>query len=152
MTLIVNLFGAPGAGKSTTAAGLFHLLKVNGVNCEYVTEFAKDLTWEKRHLTLKSQPYIFGKQLRNIERLLGQVEVIVTDSLLLLSVFYGRKYANYPESFYQGIIDIVSELNSINYLLTRVKKYNPMGRNQTEQESDEIAKELFQLLEKLEVP
>lgn len=44
--LIVNLFGAPGAGKSTLAAYVFAKLKMAGVNAELVTEFAKDKTWE----------------------------------------------------------------------------------------------------------
>ena len=43
---IVNLFGAPGAGKSTGAAYIFSKLKLAGVNAELVTEFAKDKVWE----------------------------------------------------------------------------------------------------------
>lgn len=40
--LVVNMFGAPGAGKSTGAAYIFSKLKMAGVNAELVTEFAKD--------------------------------------------------------------------------------------------------------------
>lgn len=40
--LIINLFGAPGAGKSTGAAYVFSQLKAAGVNAELVTEFAKE--------------------------------------------------------------------------------------------------------------
>ena len=39
--IVVNLFGGPGCGKSTTAAWLFNQLKERGINCEYVTEFPK---------------------------------------------------------------------------------------------------------------
>lgn len=66
--LVVNLFGGPGSGKSTCAAGVFTLLKLSGVNAELVTEYAKDLTWEKRHVTLANQHYIFGKQLQRLKR------------------------------------------------------------------------------------
>ena len=45
--LIINLFGAPGAGKSTGAAYVFSQLKAAGVNAELVTEFAKDKVWER---------------------------------------------------------------------------------------------------------
>lgn len=45
-TLIVNLFGAPGTGKSTGAAYIFSKLKMAGVDAEYVTEFAKDKVWD----------------------------------------------------------------------------------------------------------
>ncbi len=55
---VVNLFGGPSAGKSTTAAGVFALLKLHDLRSELVTEFAKDLTWEKREKTLNNQYYI----------------------------------------------------------------------------------------------
>ena len=41
-TLIINLIGGPGSGKSTTAAGLFYKLKQMGIDCEMALEFAKD--------------------------------------------------------------------------------------------------------------
>ena len=44
-TLVVNLYGAPGSGKSTGAAYIFAKLKMLGVNCELITEFAKDKVW-----------------------------------------------------------------------------------------------------------
>ena len=42
-TIIINLIGAPCAGKSTLAALVFSKLKMNNISCEIVTEFAKDL-------------------------------------------------------------------------------------------------------------
>lgn len=40
--ILINLFGAPGTGKSTGAAYIFSQLKMKGINAELVTEFAKD--------------------------------------------------------------------------------------------------------------
>ena len=40
--LIINLFGAPGAGKSTGAAYVFSQLKAAGVNAELVTRYGKE--------------------------------------------------------------------------------------------------------------
>jgi len=37
MTLVVNLYGGPGTGKSTTAAATFAELKMAGINCELVS-------------------------------------------------------------------------------------------------------------------
>ena len=88
--LIINLFGGPGTGKSTTAAALFYKLKMMGINCELVTEFAKDITWEKNKKALACQPYVFGKQCYRIERCVDQVDVIITDSPLPLSILYNK--------------------------------------------------------------
>ena len=40
-TLLVNLYAGPGAGKSTGAAYIFAKLKMAGIDCEYVSEYAK---------------------------------------------------------------------------------------------------------------
>jgi ATP:corrinoid adenosyltransferase len=65
---VINIFAGPCAGKSTTAAGLFYLMKVSGYNVELVTEYAKDMTWEGRHNILGDQLYILAKQNRRLER------------------------------------------------------------------------------------
>ena len=41
-TIVINLFGEPSAGKSTCAMDITAQLKRNGINAEYVSEFAKD--------------------------------------------------------------------------------------------------------------
>ena len=84
--LVVNLFGAPGAGKSTGAAYVFSQLKIKGVNAELVTEFAKDMTWEKNKKALTNQVYMLGNQLQRIYRCQDEVDVIVTDSPILLNI------------------------------------------------------------------
>lgn len=43
-TLVVNLLGGPGCGKSTGAAYIFSQLKMRNIDAELVTEFAKDKT------------------------------------------------------------------------------------------------------------
>lgn len=144
--LVVNLYGGPCAGKSTIRADVFRRLKQMGINCEENTEFAKQLTWEKRHLTLTCQPYVFGKQLRNMEILRGQVDVVITDSPLLLSRLYGERYGDYPCTFYQAITDIAKSFSSLNYFINRAGAYQPIGRNQTEEEAAEVAADLKAML------
>lgn len=41
-----------------------------------------------------------------------------------------------------------SSYDNANYFINRVKKYNPKGRNQTEEESDKIAVEVKEMLNK----
>jgi len=70
-TIVCNLVGSPGSGKSTLAAFVFAKLKMIGVNCELVTEFAKDKVWEKNNEALSNQIYIFAKQYYRMSRCTG---------------------------------------------------------------------------------
>lgn len=145
--IIVNLFGAPGAGKSTGAAYIFSKLKMEGVNTELVTEFAKDKVWEENKEVFNNQAYIFGKQYFKISRCANKVDVIITDSPLLLSAFYNDS-DTLGEEFNQVVAKVFGSYDSINYLVERNKPYNPKGRLQTEQESNAIAEQMKDLLSK----
>lgn len=142
---VINLFGGPGTGKSTTAAGLFHIMKLRECNVELVTEYAKDLTWEKRHDVLGDQLYILAKQARRLTRLDGQVDFVVTDSPLLLGLIY-QQDTYFPNTFAPFLLDVWNSFDNINFLLRRVKKYNPIGRNQTEEGAKEIDGDVERML------
>ena len=137
-TRIVSLYGGPGSGKSTLAAVTFAKLKMLGVNCELVTEFAKDKVWEKNNEALSNQIYIFAKQYYRISRCADKVDVIVTDSPLFLSPFY-NKDPEIDEPLKQLAYIISNRYENLNYFVKRVKKYNPVGRLQTEAESNEYS-------------
>lgn len=144
---VINLFGGPGCGKSTTAAGLFHLMKLEDYNVELVTEYAKDMTWEERHNILQDQLYITAKQNRRLLRLQDKVEWIVTDSPLILGLNYMTP--DYLGGTYKKLLlELNNSYNNINIRLIRTKSYNPIGRNQTELEAKEIDKNILQILEK----
>lgn len=144
MTLILNFFGGPSSGKSTLAAGVFYKLKTNMYNVELVTEFAKDLVWEKRNSALKCQPYVFGQQLHKIERIVGQTDIIVTDSPILLSTIYAQ---NYPVSFLNSVVDIFQTFNNLNYFIERGENtYDPVGRNESLEQAANIDEKIKMFL------
>lgn len=143
--LIVNLFGVPGAGKSTGAAYIFSRLKMLGVNAELVTEFAKDKVWENNEEVFNNQAYIFGKQSFKISRCANKVDVIITDSPLPLSIFYNHDPL-LTENFNSSVMDVFNGYKNVNFLITRTKPYNPIGRQQTEKESDDMKKPIIDLL------
>ena len=145
--LVINLFGAPGAGKSTGAAIIFAELKKRGVNAELVTEFAKDKTWEHNAMALGCQEYVFGKQSYRLARCKADVDVIVTDSPLPLSLLYISDPALVADGAFQKVVmNVFNSYNNLSYFVNRVKPYNPKGRNQTERESDVLAAELKKLV------
>lgn len=142
---VINLFGGPGSGKSSTAYGLSHKLKYLGVNMEYVSEQAKSFTWEARHRTLKCQPYVTAKQFRDLWRLKNQVDVAVTDSPLLLGMVYGMD-DGWPPSYYQWVMDQFRTFDNLNFFLVRNKPYLKSGRNQSEEEARQIDFEISKML------
>lgn len=143
--ILINLFGAPGAGKSTGAAYIFSKLKMHGINAELVTEFAKDKVWEESKAVFNNQAYIFGKQYFKISRCADKVDVVVTDSPLLLSLVYNNDPV-LGEEFNNLVRKVFNSYNSRNYYLQRTKEYNPVGRFQNEAESDQIGDEILNLL------
>ena len=146
-TLLVNLFGGPGTGKSTTCAGIFHELKVAGVNCEMALEYAKDRVWEGSEVILGNQIYVFGKQYHRIWRLLGKVDVVITDSPLLNSILY---YEGDNDHFKKAVAVEHGRLTNLNIILERQKPYNPSGRVQTEQKAKDLDNKIVDILDLLE--
>lgn len=141
-TFVINLFAGPGSGKSTLMAGIFSNLKNRGINCEMAPEYAKEKTWEASKI-LDNQIYVFAKQHHRIIRLLGDVDVIITDSPLLLSLYYGN---NNTKEFRDLILSEFNTMANINFFVERVKPYNPKGRSQTEEEARQIDLEIKKIL------
>ena len=134
---------------STTAAGLFHFLKMAEVNCELITEFAKDLTWAEAPKAMKYQPYLFGEQGWRLERLTGLVDVVVTDSPLILSSIYATP--EMPQAWHDFVLWEHKRRNTLDFFLKRVKSYNPIGRSQTEDEAKAIDEKILDTLTKMGV-
>lgn len=123
-TLQVNLFAGPGSGKSTLCAGLFTLLKLQGVSCEMAREWVKEEVWAGR--ALPNQMTCWGHQCRREDDLMGEVDVIVTDSPPALSLVYGEdlslgEVGAMWNRFYRNP-------NVLNVFVERVKPYEVKGR------------------------
>lgn len=123
---VINLFGGPGTGKSTTAAGLFFLMKRDNMNCELVTEFAKELVWDDHKVD--DQISIFAEQYHRLHRLKDKVEYAITDSPLFLSTVYGKSCALQWPHFPHFIEEVYHSFDNINVMLRRVKPYHKEGR------------------------
>jgi nicotinamide riboside kinase len=144
-TLIVNLFGGPGTGKSTMAASVFAELKWRGINCELATEYAKEKVWEESFAIFENQVYILGKQMQRIVRVLGKVDVVITDSPVILVILYNKKLG---KTFDELILQIFNSYNNMNYFLMRKKKYLKKGRTQTLEEALELDAQTRDLLDR----
>lgn len=123
---------------------------MHGINAELVTEFAKDKVWEDNTEAFRNQAYLFGEQSYRISRCSDKVDVIVTDSPLPLSIFYNNN-CSLKENFYKSVMDVFNHYNNVNYLLLRTKPYNPIGRHETEEESDALKQPMIGMLNKYDI-
>lgn len=144
-TTIINLYGGPGTGKSTSAAYLYYLLKIEHKNAELVREYVKDWAWEGRHISVNDQIYFLGKQSRRESMLYGKVDWVVTDSPVWMNSYYASHYCTdiiahgvnmLVKAFYQQVKDEGHE--HIHVFLKRTKPYMAEGRYQTEEEAKGI--------------
>ena len=133
--IVINLMGGPGSGKSTAASGIFYRLKKMGVNCELALEFAKDKVWEEAFRTMDDQIYIFAKQYHKLWRLRDKVDVIITDSPMLVAIFYNKTPSKYFNNF---VIEQFNSFDNMTYFIERPDHYQQSGRIQNEEESKEI--------------
>jgi hypothetical protein len=142
-SLVVNLYGGPGTGKSTTAAHLFALLKIDDIlRVELCREYAKGVVYEDRLYLLEDQLYIFAKQNRKMARLNGKVDFIITDSPLLMSYHY----SGYDPFYKDLVLRYLSNFDNIHIFLDRVKPYRKLGRIQTKKEAMKMDEQMKGML------
>ena len=144
---VINLFGGAGCGKSTLAANLFATLKANGLNTELVLEYQKDLVYEEASsIYWNNQTLIFANQLHKLNRLLGKVDIAITDNPILTNIVY-RKFSNTPASLDKLVLDTFNTFDNVNYLIKRDTNYfKSEGRIHSLEESINIDAKLLDLL------
>lgn len=149
MTQIINLYGGPSTGKSTSAAYLYFMLKSQNKNVELVREYVKDWAWDNRKINTYDQIYFLGKQTRRESMLYEKVDYIVTDSPVMMGSYYADKYC--PKLLADGIRAATKAFydqaehdghKHHHVFLKRSKPYNPSGRYQSEDEAKEMDVEL----------
>lgn len=144
-TTIINFYGGPASGKSTSAAYFYYLLKSCGDNVELVREYVKDWAWDARSISVYDQIYFLGKQVRRESMLYGKVNWIVTDSPVMMNLYYAQHYC--PTQLAEGVraatLSFYNQAEKdghkhIHVFLKRTTPYVNEGRYQTEQEAKEI--------------
>ena len=153
MSKLINLFGGPGIGKSSIAAGIFYKLKKKHISCNNPYEFPKTLAWDNNIPAIKDQLYVFANQHRGIAQSYGKVDYIIIDSPILFSKIYHSYYTTgypaefYGELFHNMILDLHNKYDNINILLERAEGvHNEEERFQDYEESiaiDDFCKKIL---------
>lgn len=150
---VINFFGGPGCGKSTTATAVFSRMKRLNYKVEFVHEVAKDFVWEKWSQIFGEQDYIFAHQHRLLRRLISHdIDYAVTDSPILLSLFYLPE--DFPDSFKPFVLDVFNSYNNINIYLKRSEQiqYFQTGRNETLEQAKEKDQMILAFFEQNKIP
>jgi len=146
----ISLFGGPGTGKSTTAAGLFYNMKTNDYKVEYIQEYAKELTFGKDYTKLSDQLLILGEQHHRMFRLKDQVDYLIHDSPFVMGLVYLQYDKYLPKNEYiELIVKMYKSYNNINIFLERNVEehgYQEYGRNQSLDNAIIKDKEIKQVL------
>ena len=157
-TTIINVYGGPGAGKSTSAAYLYYLLKVAGKNVELVREYVKDWAWEGRKFGAYDEIYFLGKQVRHESMLFGKVDWIVTDAPVYMTAYYASIYCSptlakgvmgETQAFYQQVEEDGHQ--HLHIMLNRIRPYQQEGRYQNESQAHAVDDGVGEMLRSLGV-
>lgn len=148
--LLVNLTGGPGAGKSTTAAGIYFECKIAGFRAELVGEEARELIYDGSIKMLENQVLILGQQWQRIKRLSDSgADIAICDSPLSLSILYsqGKPYHNELTAIVRTLERQHTDV--FNIWVKRVKKYDSFGRYQDEEQAKLLDQQALSLISPL---
>jgi deoxyadenosine/deoxycytidine kinase len=149
MTKVINIFGAPGAGKSTLAFGLAYRLKLKGCHVDIAHEYIKEKLYEGTPYPFHDQLYTYAKQNKKLNQLNNKVDYIVTDSPSVQCVAYAEKE---PDIYRQMALDYFNQYDNLNFYIERTHEYQPSGRNQTEEQAKLVGERILTTLNELEIP
>lgn len=157
MSFVINFISSPCSGKSTMASLLYSELKMMHHDAEYVQEIAKRLIYEEKFDELNNQFNISKAQYEIIKAVSGKVKYTITDSGIMVNLFYNREYANNicnVEKVEQIFKEKLYEFNNINIFLERNEDYpyQNEGRVHTLQQSKEISKKMEKMLIEYKLP
>lgn len=143
----INLVGASGVGKSTVIDLLCGMLCTAGYATAKVPEFAKAMTWRRDLAALRNPLYMFAQQEAQLEVLRDRnLDFVVVDGCLLNALVY--PVPRMLPSFEPMVIEYFNDYENVNFFIEGVAPFSAEGRNETKEQSDEVARRLLQLMEK----
>jgi uncharacterized protein YozE (UPF0346 family) len=155
-TKVINFVGSPSVGKSLICALVFSHLKLHHYTAEYIQEYAKMLIYLEKFDELYNQYNVSFQQYKMINSVKNKVEYCVTDSPLLLGLYYNRNFSQNVSNVQKTeemILSKMSEFDNIYIFLERGDyPFEETGRIHNYEQSLQIEKELRLLLDELNIP
>lgn len=139
-TLVVHMVAGPGAGKTTAAYEVCCALKKLGYSVEYAPERAKELIADGQGAllaegSLATQRELCAEQQRRIDRWVGKVDFVVTDSAPILGLQYLKEKGPEAEEFAREVKAAFDATDNFVLFVERGGYYVQEGRVQTREEA-----------------
>lgn len=152
-TVVIDLFGGPGAGKTTCAWEIAAKLKKLGYVAEYVPEYAKELVWDENMEildgTLEHQQALLKEQVHRVDRLIGKVDFVVTDSPVLMNLSYLKEDdQDIVTKYEQEVLTSFNSHHNFSMFIKRGNSFETIGRIHNQEESIKLDQEIKGLLDK----
>jgi len=149
--VVVNIIGGPGTGKSILSAELFAKVKRSGITCDVSWEYIKRKLREKAMKVVQSQIYMFGKQQFQLFTMKDEVDVIITDSPLLLNCVYDQSQCPQLRAL---VLKEYAKYNNLLYFIERDTSvnYETEGRYQDLEGAKEVDTKLKKFLDDNQIP
>lgn len=152
MTVLINLFGGPGVGKSTLALGLGYHLKLQGKEAAVIIEEAKPWALRGDPIDGRAQLEIASRQYAAESRYYGLVDYIITDSPMELQAFYFWMRTGW-DCYKDLVIGLERHKDVVirNLWVERMVMYVGTGRFQTDSEARDVDDRMFLFLNYLDL-
>lgn len=149
--LIVNLFGAPNAGKTVAASSIFAKLKKRHRDVVLVNEYAKEMVLEHNQMALRNQLHIWSNQQYRLFCAHEHAPMVVTDSPLLLGLIYQTEAS---PALQQVILEYHKKFNNFNIFieLDQDRPYSMVGRVHNIHQSLNISEQILGILHDNNIP
>lgn len=149
----IAILGAPGSGKSTLSAGLLYFAKLFFFKSDSVPEVAKWDIYKKVDFTKKGyeeEKYNRQKSLEDIYP--DNLDILICEAPLIMSVIYTSYYRGFDDPLSKKMISRIKKDNDryTHYILSRkLVAFESFGRNETEEQAEEIHHHTIKILELL---
>lgn len=150
---VVNLFAAPGTGKTTTGQLLSGLLSISNYKVEYLPEFAKFATLSNNQSALSDQIYMFAKQQNRLHVLKNAgLDYVIMDGPLPIALLF--QPPGYFKLYEPLVMEVFQSYDNVNFLLQRNPDlpYKTLGRNETEAQAKALDRQVRDILERYALP
>lgn len=152
-TVVINLVGGPCCGKSTTASGLFHAMKLKTKQkVEIVTEVIKDYVYDENKGYMNDQILITANQNHRLLRLQNKVDFVISDASLLNAVVYNEFYDDVDNLSTELSKNLYKKYENEVFYLPRKPEYDQYGRTQTLEEAMRIDTIFMNKLNEMNIP